>query len=79
MVADIDKVGPLTYRKIFQCDSGSEFKGEITKLQEKHEVRIRRVMTKYIHQTPPPPSANSETKEARTMKLCTVIAYYMFI
>ena len=23
-----------------------------------------------------PPPANSETKEARTMKLCTVIAYY---
>ena len=24
-----------------------------------------------------PPLANSETKEARTMKLCTVIAYYI--
>ena len=24
-----------------------------------------------------PPPANSETKEARTMKLCTIIAYYI--
>ena len=24
-----------------------------------------------------PPTANSEIKEARTMKLCTVIAYYI--
>ena len=28
----------------------------------------------YFDTTPP---ANSETKEARTMKLCTVIAYYI--
>ena len=27
-VADIYKVGPLTYPKIFQCDNGSEFKGD---------------------------------------------------
>ena len=40
-------VGPLIYPKIFQCDNGSEFKGEVTKLLEKHEVCIRRVMTKY--------------------------------
>ena len=26
MIADICKVGPLTYPKIFQCDNGSEFK-----------------------------------------------------
>ena len=26
MIADIYKVGPLTYPKIFQCDNGSEFK-----------------------------------------------------
>ena len=25
----------------------------------------------------PPPPANSETKAARTMKVCTVIAYYI--
>ena len=49
MIADIYKVGPLTYPKIFQCDNGSEFKGEMTKMLEKHEVKIRRVTTKYAH------------------------------
>ena len=49
MIADIYKVGPLTYPKIFQCDNGSEFKGEVTKMLEKHEVKIRRVTTKYSH------------------------------
>ena len=41
MIADIYKVGPLTYPKIFQCHNGSEFKGEVTKMLEKHEVKIR--------------------------------------
>ena len=49
MIADIYKVGPLTYPKIFQCDNGSEFKGEVTKVLEKHEVKIQRVTTKYKH------------------------------
>ena len=49
MIADIYKVGPLTYPSIFQCDNGSEFKAEVTKLLEKHEVKIRRVTTKYKH------------------------------
>ena len=49
MIADIYKVGPLTYPKIFQCNNGSEFKGEVTKLLEKHEVKIQRVTTKYKH------------------------------
>ena len=49
MIADIYKVGPLTYPKIFQCDNGSEFKAEVTKLLEKHEVRIQCTMTKYKH------------------------------
>ena len=49
MIANIYKVGPLTYPKIFQCDNGSEFKGEMTKTLEKHEVKIRRVTTKYTH------------------------------
>ena len=49
MIADIYKVGPLTYPKIFQCDNGSEFKAEVTKLLEKHEARIQCVMTKYKH------------------------------
>ena len=41
MIADIYKVGALTYPKIFQCDNGSEFKAEVTKMLEKHEVRIQ--------------------------------------
>ena len=52
MIADIYKVGPLTYPKIFQCDNGSEFKGEVTKMLEKHGVKIRRVMTKCKHTHP---------------------------
>ena len=36
MIADIYKVGLLTYPKIFQCDNGSEFKGKMTKISEKH-------------------------------------------
>ena len=47
MIADIYKVGPLMYPKIFQCDNGSKFKGEVTKMLEKHEVKIQRVTTKY--------------------------------
>ena len=49
MIADSHKVGPLKYLKIFQCDNGSEFKGDVTKMLEKQEVKIRRVMTKYKH------------------------------
>ena len=45
MIADIYKVGPLTYPKIFQCDNGSEFKGDVTKMLEKNEVKIQRVTT----------------------------------
>ena len=41
MIADIYKVGPLTYPKIFQCDNDSEFKGEVTKVLEKHGVKIQ--------------------------------------
>ena len=48
MIAGIYKVGPLTY-KIFQCDNGSEFKGEMTKMLKKHEVKIRQVTMKYAH------------------------------
>ena len=45
VIADIYKVGPLKYPKIFQCDNGSEFKGDVTKMLEKNEVKIRRVTT----------------------------------
>ena len=41
MIADIYKVGLLKYPKIFQCDNGSEFKGDVTKMLEKNEVKIR--------------------------------------
>ena len=47
MIADIYKVGPLTFPQIFQCDNGSEFKGDVTKMLEKNEVKIQQVMTKY--------------------------------
>ena len=49
MIADIYKVGQLTYPKIFQCDNGSKFKAEVTKMLEKHEVRIQCTATKYKH------------------------------
>ena len=49
MIADIYKVGPLKYPKIFRCDNSSEFKEEVTKMLEKQEVKIQRLMTKYKH------------------------------
>ena len=41
IISDIFKVGPLTYPKIFRCDIGSKFKGEVTKMLEKQEVKIQ--------------------------------------
>ena len=41
MIADIYKVGPLTYPSTFQCDNGSEFKTEVSKMLEKHGVKIQ--------------------------------------
>ena len=51
IIADIynNYFGPRTYPSIFQCDNGSEFKGEMTKRLALHEVKIRRVTTKYAH------------------------------
>ena len=49
MIADIYKAGHFTYPKVFQCDNGSEFKGEVTRLLENHGVTIWRVRTKYKH------------------------------
>ena len=49
MIADISKVGPLTSLKIFQCDNGSEFKADVTKMLEKHGIKIQHVTTKYKH------------------------------
>ena len=42
------KGGVFKYPKAFQCDNGSEFKNEVTKLLQKH-VSIRRLATKYKH------------------------------
>ena len=41
------KGGVFKYPKTFQCDNGSEFKNEVTKMLEKHSVEIRRATTKY--------------------------------
>ena len=49
MIANIYKVGPLTYPKIFQYDNGSKLKGEVTKMLQRHEVKIWRVTTKCAH------------------------------
>ena len=42
-------VGPLTYPKVFQCDNGSKFKVEMTKMLEKHGVKVWHITTKYKH------------------------------
>ena len=49
MIADIYKVGPLMHPKTFQCDNSSEFKADVNKLLEKHDVKIQRETTKYKH------------------------------
>ena len=49
MEAIYKKGGVFKYPKTFQCDNGSEFKNEVTKLLEKHNVEIRRATTKYQH------------------------------
>ena len=41
--------GVFKYPKVFQCDNGSEFKNEVTKLLEKHNTDTRRATTKYKH------------------------------
>ena len=43
------KGGVFRYPKAFQCDNGSEFKNEVTRLLEKHSVEIRRATAKYKH------------------------------
>ena len=46
------KANPLTWPEVFQCDNGSEFKSDVTKLLESHNVKINRVTTKvqaYTH------------------------------
>ena len=43
------KGSAFKYPRVFQIDNGSEFKGEVTKLLEKHNVDIQRATTKYKH------------------------------
>ena len=43
------KGGVFKYPKTFQCDNGSVFKNEGTKLLEKHNIEIRRAAVKYKH------------------------------
>ena len=42
-----EKGSVFKYPKTFQRDNGPEFKNEVTKLLEKHNVEIRRTTTKY--------------------------------
>ena len=50
MLEAIYKKGDVfKYSKAFQCDNCSEFKNEVTKLLEKHNVNIRRATTKCKH------------------------------
>ncbi|XP_057297636.1 uncharacterized protein LOC130628669 [Hydractinia symbiolongicarpus] len=49
MIKDIYKAGPLDYPKTFQCDNGSEFKSNVTKLLEDKAVEIKRATTKCHH------------------------------
>ena len=44
-----EKGSVFKYPKVFQFDNGSEFKNEVTKLLEKHNVDILRATTKYKH------------------------------
>ena len=49
VLAFYKKGGDFKYRKIFQCDNGSEFKSKVTKLLESHSVEIKRATAKYKH------------------------------
>ena len=43
------KANPLKWPEVFQCDKGSEFRADVTKLLEVHNVKINSVVTKYKH------------------------------
>ena len=47
LIFDIYKVGTLTYPKMFQCNNGSEFKAEVTKMLEMCGFTIQQVTMKY--------------------------------
>ena len=42
-----EKGGVFKYSQVFQCDNRSEFKSDVTKLPEKHNVDIIKTTTKY--------------------------------
>ena len=49
LAAIYKKSGNLKYSEVFQCDNDGEFKGEVIKLLEIHDVDIRMATTKYMH------------------------------
>ena len=54
MLEPVYKKGDVfKYPEMFECDNGSEFKNEVTKFLEKHNVDTRRTATKckHIHTT----------------------------
>ena len=46
---DIYKSEPLIFPKEFHCDNGSEFKAQVNTLLKEHDVKVKRVTTKYHH------------------------------
>ena len=42
------KANPLTWPEVFQCDNGSEFKSDVTKLLESQNVKINSVVRQSI-------------------------------
>ena len=69
MIADIYKVGPLTHPSIFQCNNGSKFKGGVTKMLEKHEVKIQQVTLQYKHTHTAFVEALNKILAARSLKV----------
>ena len=49
MFRDIYKKGPLRYPVELHVDNGSEFKSDVDKLMQEHDVHVKRVTTKYHH------------------------------
>ena len=63
------KGGLFKYPKVFQIDNGSEFKGEVAKLLEKHNVDIRRATTKHKHTHTASVESSNEVLEDLLFKL----------
>ena len=49
MLKDIYKKGPLRYPKELHVDNGTEFKADVLKLMQEHDVKMVSVTTKYHH------------------------------